>query len=105
MTGWLFLAATILVTVLAQLAFKNYFRRKRRVFLIAAIVMFCLAVPCTYMAVRELGIGRVYVGAALSYVLTPLAAHRAFDERLGYRHLLALGLILAGVVVYNLRIP
>lgn len=104
MSGWLFLAASIVVTVLAQLSFKNYYRRRRRMFLLCAITLFCLAVPCTYLAVRGLGIGRVYVGAALTYVLTPLAAARFFGEHLGRRHMLALGLILSGVVVYNLQI-
>lgn len=105
MTSWLFLAATILTTVVAQLAFKKYYLSHRLVFVGAAITLFCLAVPCTYMAVRGLGIGRVYVGAALTYVITPLAAQRAFGEHLGRNHMFALGLILAGVIVYNLQIP
>jgi multidrug transporter EmrE-like cation transporter len=104
MSGWIFLAATILATVTAQLAFKQYFlaRGFRLPFLSAAVALFCLAVPCTYFAVHELGIGRVYVGAALTYVLTPLAARRLFSEHLDRGHYAALGLILAGVVVYNL---
>lgn len=105
MSGWPFLAATIMVTVLAQLAYKTYYLRHKPWFLLAAIALFCLAVPCTYMAVRGLGIGRVYVGTALTYVITPLAARRVFDEHLGRNHLLALCLIVAGVVVYNLHIP
>ncbi|HEX5961669.1 MAG TPA: SMR family transporter [Rhodanobacteraceae bacterium] len=102
MSGWIFLAGTIAVTVAAQLAFKQYFRGHRRRFIIAAIALFCLAVPCTYLAVRELGIGRVYVGAALTYVLTPLAARRFFGEHLATSHFAGLGLIVAGVIVYNL---
>lgn len=101
MNGWIFLAITILATVAAQLAFKQHFLSRRPLFLAGAIVLFCLAVVCTYFAVRELGIGRVYVGAALTYVLTPLAARRLFGEHLGRDHYAALGLILAGVIVYN----
>jgi len=101
-TGWLFLAACIVATVAAQLAFKNYFLTHRSMFLVGAVALFCLVVPCTYLAVRELGIGRVYVGAALTYVITPLIARRAFGERLAGNQLFALGLILAGVIVYNL---
>jgi multidrug transporter EmrE-like cation transporter len=102
MTGWLFLGITILATVVAQLAFKQYFLSRRKLFVPTAAVLFCLAVVCTYFAVRSLGIGRVYVGAALTYVLAPLAAHRLLGERLGRNQLLALGLIVAGVVVYNI---
>ncbi|MGH9522843.1 MAG: hypothetical protein ACRD3E_09960, partial [Terriglobales bacterium] len=68
MNGWIFLTITILATVAAQLAFKQYFLSRRLLFLATAVILFCLAVVCTYFAVRELGIGRVYVGAALSYV-------------------------------------
>lgn len=102
MTGWLFLGVTILATVAAQLAFKQYFLSHRKVFVPVAAVLFCIAVVCTYFAVRSLGIGKVYVGAALTYVLAPLAAQRAFGEHLGRHHFLALGLIVAGVVVYNI---
>jgi multidrug transporter EmrE-like cation transporter len=102
MNGWIFLAITVLATVAGQLAFKQHFLSRRPLLLPGAIVLFCLAVLCTYFAVRELGIGRVYVGAALTYVLTPLAAHRLLGERLGRDHYTALGLILAGIIVYNL---
>lgn len=102
MTGWLFLGITILATLTAQLAFKQYFLSRRKIFVPAAAALFCLAVVCTYFAVRSLGIGRVYVGAALTYVLAPLAARYAFDEHLGRGQFLALGLIVAGVVVYNI---
>jgi multidrug transporter EmrE-like cation transporter len=101
-TGWVFLGITILATVAAQLAFKQYFLSRRHRFVLGAAVLFCLAVVCTYFAVRSLGIGRVYVGAALTYVLAPLAAHHAFGEHLGRNQFFALGLIVAGVVVYNI---
>jgi drug/metabolite transporter (DMT)-like permease len=89
-------------TVAAQLSFKNYFRTQRRWFVLAAAVLFVLAVVCTYMAVRSLGIGRVYVGAAFTYILTPLATRHLFGERLVHGQYAALGLIAAGVIVYNL---
>lgn len=102
MSAWVFLAITILATVAAQLFFKHYFLSHRLAFLATTVALFCLAVVCTYLAVRALGIGRVYVAAALTYVLTPLAAKRLFDEHLGHSHYAALGLILSGVIVYNL---
>jgi drug/metabolite transporter (DMT)-like permease len=100
-TGWLCLGITIVATVAAQLAFKQHFLSRRRLFIPIAAILFCLAVICTYFAVRSLGIGRVYVGAALTYVLAPLAANRMFGEYLGRSQLLALGLIVSGVVIYN----
>ena len=102
MNSWIFLSGTITATVVAQLSFKQYFLSRRKLFVPAAAVLFCLAVVCTYFAVRGLGIGRVYVGAALTYVLAPVAAWRLFGEYLGRNQLLALSLILAGVVIYNI---
>lgn len=102
MIGWIFLAGTIAATVAAQLSFKNYFLTRRRLFVPAAAALFVLTVPCTFMAVRSLGIGRVYVGAAFTYILAPLAAQRLFGEHLVRGQYAALGLIAAGVIVYNL---
>lgn len=102
MTGWLFLALSVTATVTAQLAFKKHFLARRFAFLVHAIVLFCLAVPFTFLAARDMGIGKVYIGSALSYVLTPIAAHFAFGERLKREQWAALSLIVAGVVVYNL---
>ena len=102
MIGWAFLACMICTTVAAQLSFKHYFLAGRRQFVLTAAVLFVLAVVCTYMAVRSLGIGRVYVSAAFTYILAPLAARYLFGERLRYGQYAALGLIAAGVIVYNL---
>lgn len=101
MSGWLFLGLTIIATVAGQLAYKQFFRSRRTGYVVAAIVLFCAAVVCTYFAVRALGIGRVYVGAALTYAITPLAARQLFGDRLTRNHFVALALIVAGVVVYN----
>lgn len=101
MSGWLFLALTIAATVVGQLAYKQFYLSHRKPYVAIAIVLFCAAVVCTYFAVRSLGIGRVYVGAALTYVITPLAGRQLFGERLARSHFAALGLIVAGVIVYN----
>jgi drug/metabolite transporter (DMT)-like permease len=52
--------------------------------------------------VRGLGIGRVYVAAAITYVAAPLLAMRLFDERIGRLQATGLALIVAGVAVYNI---
>ncbi len=50
---------------------------------------------------RQLGIGRVYIGSAASYVLTPILGTSIFREHIGTRQWGALALITAGVIVYN----
>lgn len=101
MIAWVALSVTLLATVGAQLLFKAYHLGGRRACLVSAILLFVLAVPATVLAVRDLGIGRVYVAAALTYVVAPLFAVRLFKERVGRLQLAGLALILAGVVLYN----
>lgn len=101
MSGWSYLLLTILATVAAQLFFKLSHLAGRRIYQLIAIGLFCTAVPCTLLATRELGIGRVYIGAALSYVLTPVAAVWLFRERLRRSQWAALGVIVAGIAIYS----
>ncbi len=102
MISWIALALCLLCTVGAQLSFKAYHLRRQRMLLWMALVLFAAAVPSTMLAVRGLGVGRVYVAAALTYVAAPLLAIRLFGERIGKLQAVGLALILAGVVVYNL---
>lgn len=101
MIGWLFLALSVACTVAAQLCFKQHHRARRRGYLILAVALFCSAVPCTLLATRQLGIGKVYVGGAAAYVLTPIAAARLFREQLRPAQWLALALIVAGIFLYG----
>lgn len=101
--SWIALAVSVLSTVGAQLLFKSYHVGGRRTRLLGAIVLFVLAVPATMLAVRGLGIGRVYVAGALSYVIAPLFAVRLFGERVTRVQLLGLAFILTGVFAYNVR--
>lgn len=100
-SGWLFLLLTVLSTVAAQLCFKKRHLSGQNIYLLVAIGLFCAAVPCTLFATRELGIGRVYIAAASSYVLTPIAAAQMFGERLERAQWIALGLIVAGIALYS----
>lgn len=102
MIAWLALALCLTCTVGAQLYFKSYHLGKGRGRLLLAIALFAAVVPSTMLAVRGLGIARVYVAAALTYVATPLLAVRLFGEPFGKLQAAGLALIVAGVVVYNL---
>ena len=102
MTAWIALTLCLLCTVGAQLCFKAYHLRHHRMLLWMALALFAAAVPSTMFAVRDLGIARVYVAAALTYVAAPLLAIRLFGERFGRLQAAGLALIVVGVIVYNL---
>ena len=101
MTAWLFLAVTVVATVSAQISFKYFHKSKARIHLVVAVGLFGLAVPCTIIAARDLGIGRVYVATALTYALAPVAGRIFFSERVNRTQWLALALISCGVLLYN----
>lgn len=102
MIAWLLLGLALAATIAGQLLFKHSQLEGRRVHVVAAVGLFLLAVPLSVLAARDLGIGRFYIATALTYVATPLAAMAVFGERLTRSQWYALGLILAGVAIYNL---
>lgn len=101
MNAWIALVVCLACTAGAQLSFKAYHLRRRPMLLLLTLALFVLAVPCTMLAVRGLGVGRVYVTAAITYVATPLLAVRMFGERFGRLQALGLAFIVAGVLLYN----
>lgn len=64
-------------------------------------MFFCFAVPFSFLAVTRLGIGKVYIGSALSYVLTPIMAEPLLGEKVERTHWKYLALITMGVIVYS----
>lgn len=98
--AWIFLLGSVLFTVVGQLVYKQYSTNKRLPWLIGGIGLFSMAVPCTMWAVRDLGIGMVYVGSSLSYILAPLLGQFFFDEQVTMRQWGYFGVIMLGVVVY-----
>jgi len=98
--AWLFLLGSVLFTVGGQLVYKQYSINRHTRWLIGGIGLFSLAVPCTMWAVRDLGIGMVYVGSSLSYVLAPLLGQVFFGELVTLRQWGFFGLIMLGVGVY-----
>lgn len=98
--AWIFLLGSILFTVVGQLVYKQYSVNQHKLWLFGGIGLFSLAVPCTMWAVRDLGIGMVYVGSSLSYVLAPLLGQMFFGEQVTLRQWGFFGLIMLGVMVY-----
>lgn len=96
------LAASLLCTALAQLSFKAYFRSRYRPWVVLAIAMFGLVPYTTYQALRELPLATVYVATAVSQLLVVVASLGMLGERYSSRQWMGFGLVLAGVLIYNL---
>ncbi len=98
--AWILMIGGAVFSVVGQLAYKQYSHNKHWPWLIGGLGLFSLAVPCTMLAVRDLGIGMVYVGSSISYILAPLLGQIFFAEQVTARQWFFFGLIMAGVVVY-----
>lgn len=97
--GLLLLA--LIATACAQVAFKYYHFSGRRSSLIAALLMFSCIPPVTFLAIRDLGIGHVYVFTSLSYGLVAFLGWKLFGERLNRRQVFGLVAITLGCILYT----
>jgi len=94
------LALALLATAFAQIAFKHFHLSGKRISLVLAICLFASIPPITFLAVRQLGIGKVYVLTSLNYGLVPFLAWKLFGERITSKQVQGLGLITLGCLVY-----
>ncbi len=100
MLAWILLLMGVLGVVLGQFYYKRYGQTKNRLWLIIGVGLFCLAVPCSMIAARDLGIGKVYVGHSLSYILAPVLGMMFYDEPVARAHWKYFVLIMIGILIY-----
>lgn len=94
-------AMAVVATSVAQVLFRLYFLRRRRVLLFATVGLFCTVPVLNYLALRWWSMSTVYMATGLTYVLVMLLANRVLGEPMDRRKLGSMGLIVAGVVVFN----
>jgi len=100
--GWLWLGLALAATAVGQLVFKQATVRHSRVGLVVAIATFCVAPPASFMALHQLSLATVYVSTALAQLAVVLGSIALFGERYATRQWIALALIFAGVVTFNI---
>lgn len=99
------LVGALVTTAMAHISYKQYSIDRRRRDLVATIVLFGITPPLTYVAVKSLGVGLVYVCTSVNYVAAAIAGRFLFSERLTRRSLLAMLLICCGTLLYALGLP
>jgi multidrug transporter EmrE-like cation transporter len=101
MTGaWLALVSALVLTAFGQMSFKLFFITRRYAALLTALVLFALAPVCSYFALRQLGIGTVYISTAVTQILVLGLSRLILKEQLTFDHLVAMVLITTGVVIF-----
>lgn len=98
--SWIALVAALVLTAVGQMTFKLYFTDRKFSTLVAAVLLFISVPVCSYLALRNLGIGLVYMSTAATQILVLLLARVVLKEQLTRDHLIAVVLITAGVVLY-----
>ncbi|WP_242165848.1 EamA family transporter [Lysobacter sp. M15] len=89
-------------TAAAQISYKKYSMEHGRRTLCLTIVLFGIAPPLTYLAVKGFGVGTVYMSTAITYVLVALAGWRMFGEKPTHRRIVGMGFVLVGILVYGI---
>ncbi len=92
----------LLATACAQVAFKQYHHSGKRSSLMLAIALFVSTPAGSLLAVRQLGVGKVYVLMSLSYALVAFLGQRLFGEKISRHQVQGLALITLGCVCYTL---
>ena len=96
------LCISLLATALAQLAFKSFFSARRGLLLATAIALFLVVPYTTYNALKGLPLATVYVATAATQLLVVVLSLVVLGERYTSRQYAGLGLVLVGIVIFNL---
>lgn len=102
MSAYLLLLGALLTTALGQVSFKHYHLTRRPISFVLAVGLFLVTPPMTLLAVRQLGIGTVYVSTGFTYSLVAFLGWFAFGEHVSRRQVAGLALITLGCIVYAL---
>ena len=100
MLPWIVLTLSVLGVVFGQFFYKRYSMTKDRRWLIIGLLLFCAAVPGNMIAARDLGIGKVYVGQSLSYILAPVLGMVFYKEPVARTQWKFFALIMLGIIIY-----
>jgi drug/metabolite transporter (DMT)-like permease len=95
------LAGTITLPAIGHLAYKLFVQRRTRGLAMLAISLFALTSICTYLALQGLPLGLVYASSALTQAVITYLGWRYLRERITWRHLCAISLIMAGVALFG----
>src|SRR5271155_3728109 len=101
----LLLGVCVVTETAQQLCYRMAGRDRGRfaVYVAPAIGIYCIELVCWLKLLRFLPLGVALPARGCSYAVIPLAARLVLGERVGTRQWVAIGLIVAGVVLVTMR--
>jgi len=97
---WLALSVSFCATALGQVVYKLFAKSHAMRHLLASGMFFVVAVFTSYFALRQIGVGVVYIGTALTQILVLILSKYVLQEHLSRDHFIAIGLISIGLAAY-----
>ena len=95
------LAVGLTGTAVAHVTYKTFVARGRRIALfLIAMGLFGLAQAGFFVALTGLEVGVVYMSTAITHALVLALSRFVLGEEIGRHHLVAIGLVTIGLVLY-----
>ncbi|NOH04648.1 MAG: EamA family transporter [Chloroflexi bacterium] len=94
------LLVSYIVTALGQVIYKLFAHTRNKWHFLGAVAFFIIAPFTSYIALKRIEVGMVFIGAAFSQILIMLMSHYILRERITRDHLIATAFILLGLVMY-----
>jgi len=97
---WAFAIAGVVLTALGHILYKRYSIGGSKIYLLLTAATFILIPVASFLALRGLTIAQVYLCAAMVPVITTFGARFFIKETITRHHIIGLGLITSGTVIY-----
>jgi drug/metabolite transporter (DMT)-like permease len=97
---WIALSISYIVTALGQVIYKLFSYTRNRWHLFWAVVFFAIAPFTSYVALKRIEVGMVFIGAAVSQILILFLSKYFLNEQLNKNHFISMGFIMLGLVLY-----
>lgn len=101
MWNWISLSGAIAMTAAGHVEYKVYFFARKRKHLLFAAICFLVAVICSYIALRHLKVGTVYMSTAATQGIVLVLSRYLLKETVSKGQFLAVLTIVVGILIYN----
>ena len=98
------LIGLLLFTAIGQLLFKYGTTKGDLRFTLVGFGSLGAATVSSFLALRTLGIGLVYLSMGLTHILIMLGSRYFLDEKITRQRLLGSGLVIAGILTYAISL-
>lgn len=97
---WIALSISYIFTAFGQVVYKLFAHTKNKWHFLFAVAFFVVAPFTSYVALKRIEVGMVFIGAATSQILIMIMSHYVLKEKITKDHIVSTILILLGLFLY-----